>query len=672
MLCALPCAWQLGLLVATVAARFSYPYDLEWMEGGMLAHAARIASGEGIYVPPSLDFIPYLYTPLYPALLAAVGTVTGLTYQLGRAVSVLAMLGFAAVAVRTVCSAAAGAPAARPAARFAALAALGWYAATYPWLEGWYDIVRADSLFLAMVVSAWAGLVAVTDRRRAPVAGRRRHLEVAGLAALLALSFFCKQTGVLCVAAGGALLLWRDWRRLPVYVAVSGFVGLGGTWLLQRATGGWFWTYIYEVHQVHDFSRDRFRRSFAYILLHFPVMSALIALGTGAALLVRLRRGHWLPQTAALLGWLPLYAASVVAGALGWATQWAHFNAYLLAMATGAITAAAALPALVACIAASSPAGTHAGGMLAWLRTHAAQLAGLTAALAVAVQLATVRWRPHHFIPTAADRTAGDRLIERLRRTEGEVLIPYHPWYARLAGKRTYVHRMGVLDVTYGGRWPVAGLSEALRQGRFALVLLDRAPGPEFAALHDGYRLDELLPAGERPRLFTGAKVEPSQIWVPAGSDRPPAGTSVLYDFEDGGLPGWHITGTAWGNGPVRRRLPRQAPVGGYRGRYYLSSFHGGDPGTGRLESPAFPIAGPVLGFRRSGGQDPRRLRIELEVAGRTVYSASGTGDEYMRELRWDVSLWRGRSARLLLTDEATGPWGHLNVDAFYWLPSRP
>ena len=51
--------------LGVVAARIGYAYELEWMEGGLLTHAARISDGSGIYVAPSIDFIPYLYTPLY-------------------------------------------------------------------------------------------------------------------------------------------------------------------------------------------------------------------------------------------------------------------------------------------------------------------------------------------------------------------------------------------------------------------------------------------------------------------------------------------------------------------------------------------------------------------------------------------------------------------------------
>ena len=73
--------YQVGLLVYAIAGRVSYPYDLEWMEGGMLHHALRIQEGHSLYAPPSIDFIPYLYTPLYPTLLALFGNAFGLTNE---------------------------------------------------------------------------------------------------------------------------------------------------------------------------------------------------------------------------------------------------------------------------------------------------------------------------------------------------------------------------------------------------------------------------------------------------------------------------------------------------------------------------------------------------------------------------------------------------------------
>ena len=46
---------RLGLVWA---ARAPYPFDLEWMEGGMLAHAWRLANGLPLYVEPGPKIPP--------------------------------------------------------------------------------------------------------------------------------------------------------------------------------------------------------------------------------------------------------------------------------------------------------------------------------------------------------------------------------------------------------------------------------------------------------------------------------------------------------------------------------------------------------------------------------------------------------------------------------------
>ena len=101
---AIPALYQIGLVIDAIAGRVGYPYDLEWMEGGMLHHALRIRLGLGIYVAPNVDFIPYLYTPLYPTLLALFGGPFGVSYALGRAVSILGLFGIAGTALAALVS----------------------------------------------------------------------------------------------------------------------------------------------------------------------------------------------------------------------------------------------------------------------------------------------------------------------------------------------------------------------------------------------------------------------------------------------------------------------------------------------------------------------------------------------------------------------------------------
>jgi hypothetical protein len=661
---------QLIFLLSAVTQRWLYPYDLEWMEGGMLSHAARIAGGHGIYVEPSVEFIPYLYTPLYPGLLAALSPVFGVSYGVARGVSILSLCGTIALVVIAIIRFT-DARHRRPAWAGAALA-VGLFAATYPWVDGWYDIARADTMFLAMVLG---GIVALYAWARADT-GWRGHGRVAAAAVILSLSFYCKQTGVLYVAAGGAILAVLNWRRLPVYIGVSAVIGLGGTWLMNRASGGWFWTYVFEVHQAHDCNQDRFVDSFGAMLWKYPAMTCVIAIAlvtVGATWFVRRERPA---SSGPLLVWSWVFAVSCVVGALGFATQWAHRNAYIPAMLTGAIAAGAAVPALAGCI-----------GSLSRLPRFAATAVAAFAALLLWQNLFDEYWSPADFVPRRSDREAGDRLIEQIRAIEGDVLIPFHPWYAKLAGKPVYVHRMGVMDVSFVNRsdpehrcfwlgdetkqnpppWKITGLEESLAANRFGAVIWDNRSVQYFPRLSAYYRPDEDVPKNARPRMYTGAEVVPKQIWVPAKPVTPPEGTRALWNFETGSFEGWTAEGTAWGLRARSTPLPKQGQVRHYLGRHWVSSMHGGDRATGVLRSPPFVIEGKRITFRISGGNDPSTLRAELHVDGRAVEVATSSRDsEKMTVSGWDVGAYRGKTAQIVLVDASTGSWGHMNVDEIW------
>jgi hypothetical protein len=563
-LLAVPGALQLVLLAVAFGSRLFYPFDLEWMEGGMLTHALRFTEGRPVYAPPSAEFIPYLYTPLYPALLAGLGQLVGLGYPLGRAVSIVSI----AVVMFTIFRAVVReAPADRRGlARVAGVSALGLLAATYPWVECFFDLVRGDSLFLALGVGGLAALriAAARPTRR----GRGfLHVGVAVAGAILAVSFFAKQTGVLLVLAGGAALLPMNWRALPVYVGVTGVIGLGGTAVGQWLTGGWWWVYVYQVHQNHDTNADRFWRSFGLIFGHFPVATALVALGLIAVVAHAIWRRRLPVGGAGFLYWTWMYACAVLIGAVGWSTQWAVFNAYIPAMALGALAAGLALVPIVE-LAAELAGVVRAERIGAW--------AGGAVLALLALQLWVARWDPRWsatvgdgdtkavtpgiwqirasvrpFVPQRKDREAGQRLLAELRAIDGEIFFPSHPWYPRLAGKQaTFAHRIGVKDVTYqlpctgstslrvgnvqlrtpcGRKGPVlppearviAGLAEAGRTQRFAAVVLDDGEQiGEYPGLAGAYRDAQRLPGDHKPRVFSGKPTTPGQILRPAARPR--------------------------------------------------------------------------------------------------------------------------------------------------------
>src|SRR5213075_3335951 len=90
--------------------------------------------------------------------------------------------------------------------------------------------------------------------------------------------------------------------------------------------------------------------------------------------------------------WSSAFAVSTVGGALGWGTEFAHFNAYMPAFLHGALAAGAAVPALAAC------------ATILWgARPHSPVIVHTTACVAALLLAMTCwhwRWKPAAFIPT--------------------------------------------------------------------------------------------------------------------------------------------------------------------------------------------------------------------------------------------------------------------------------
>lgn len=137
----------------------------------------------------------------------------------------------------------------------------------------------------------------------------------------------------------------------------------------------------------------------------------------------------------------------------------------------------------------------------------------------------------------------------------------------------------------------------------------------------------------------------------------------LISDFEGKDYGGWTATGAAFGTGPARGTLPNQMPVSGFLGKGLVNSYLGGDGAVGTLVSPAFAIERKSLNFLIGGGNHPGATGIRLFIDGKVVRSATGRDNEHLEWDGWDVSEFAGKTATIEIVDQATGGWGHINVD---------
>lgn len=142
----------------------------------------------------------------------------------------------------------------------------------------------------------------------------------------------------------------------------------------------------------------------------------------------------------------------------------------------------------------------------------------------------------------------------------------------------------------------------------------------------------------------------------------------LIADFEREDYGAWQVEGEAFGPGPAKGKLPGQMEVGGYEGKRLVNSFFKGDRAVGTLTSPPVRIERKFLNFLIGGGAHKGETCINLLLDGKIVRTAVGPNDrpggsERLQWHSWEVSDLQGKSAVLQIVDNATGGWGHVNID---------
>lgn len=157
-------------------------------------------------------------------------------------------------------------------------------------------------------------------------------------------------------------------------------------------------------------------------------------------------------------------------------------------------------------------------------------------------------------------------------------------------------------------------------------------------------------------------------------------------DFKKGDLTHWTAQGNAFNNQPTYgdNSFHRGRGTANLRGAYWIGTYEDhhtqdrpwgkvqGDGPIGTLTSNPFIIERDHIGFMIGGGDSTLNESVALMVDGQEVLDQSGWGNiidtETMSRIVWDVSRWKGKKARLIITDNSSGPWGHINVADFRYM----
>ncbi len=159
----------------------------------------------------------------------------------------------------------------------------------------------------------------------------------------------------------------------------------------------------------------------------------------------------------------------------------------------------------------------------------------------------------------------------------------------------------------------------------------------------------------------------------PTTVDAPPPAGTVFADFEGATYgEGWTATGTFAGTRPPAGTIGDQQAVSGYEGSQLVNTFIDHDNGTGHITSPEFTITKDYVNFLVGGGNHPYPgstanppTAVNLVVDGTVVRTTTGQDGEALNWTNWNVSEYKGKTARIDIADENTGGWGHILADQF-------
>lgn len=452
-----------------VVARLRYPIDAEWMTGAVRDGVDRVRRGEPLYGPPSAEFVPFLYPPLYFMAAGLLARVVS-TFAACKIVSLTAT--FATVACVFGTTRALGA------SRFWTLTSALLYVGMYALGLFFFDLERVDVFAAAWSVAAVFVLVSKPTAARAALSG-----VLAGAA------FFAKQPGIFVffgILAG--LLAARERRRALAFglagAATMAMIGVA----LDVTSGGWFHHYVLELPQAHGVRPQLLSVFFvADVPKCFALSAGSVAFLASAARGLRARRD---PQRAASEG-----------------DPEHRTDAPSLDRPNDVVVAGALLAAMVAAFLGRAHQGGWPNVLLSWFpfacvatavmasrferRADAAGLRGGVCVVlgSVALQLLGGVFDPSEVAPNADDLAERQRFIGLVRalETKGDVLVTAQG----NVSTRPSVHAAALYDVLRAGEETPKDLRANIADRRYAAIVTwspfepgcEEAGCPELVAL---------------------------------------------------------------------------------------------------------------------------------------------------------------------------------------------
>lgn len=477
----LPALYYILGYLYIVSQRLFYPFELEWMEGGMLNQCFRALKGLPIYTKPTIDFVPYLYHPLFYYISALFMRITGVEFWVMRMISVISSLGCGYLIFKIVQR--------ESRRKFYSLLAAGLFFSTYRITGAWFDIGRCDSLFLLLILSSIYTL---------------RYLKswwaIYLCSLLLSMAFFAKQSGIFFILSTAIYLLFADKIKLLIFSLLSVFLNGGIMFFLNQKTDGWYYYYTFILPKYQHFMKPR-AISFFLDDLGRNLPFVLCCLAGFLFFVLWKRRGLknlWLLILSSAAAFANSFFARIVPG--GYDNNLIFIFSFCI---------------ILFCI------------ILSKIDDNSKVLLKSIAYTCILFQFIIFRYDISAQIPKREDWQAGKRFMEKVSQIKGDLLIFDHGFYAVMAGKRTSVHSYALGDLQNDEKrnlieGVISVLYKRISERYYEAIILDQPGNPQIEELVSRYyyKAEELFsPNTATFYTLTGRKTRPNYIYLPKTDD---------------------------------------------------------------------------------------------------------------------------------------------------------
>jgi tetratricopeptide (TPR) repeat protein len=436
------------VFLVIAAIRSKYPFELEILEGPIFEHVTRLLHGQNVYVPPSINFVPFNYTPLYYVFAAGLALVLGANFFTLRFLSIISALGIFIIIYQFVKK--------ETGNKTAGIIAAGLFAATYKICNTWFDIARVDSLY-----NFWLILSIYILRFS------RNKYRILFTSLVLSLAYFTKQSITLFLLPLALSIFWTERKNAIKLILYTAVIIITVSIFINNISDGWFNYYIWKLSLSNDIDYSLLLPFWTYGLLKPFGIAFLFICAFFLKDVIERKKG--ISNIFHIFIFLGLLGLSFAGTAYSGSNRNAMMPVYM-----------------GICI----MLGISYDYLLMWGTKNEKMVFWIYALLFI--QFCALIYPPDKQLPSQIDNQSGQHFLEMIKKIDGPVWIPFHGYLATLAGKPAYANLLAMHGFFYKMSKlydsPRAALSqsvqEALDQKIFTAIILD-APLYEYPELNN-------------------------------------------------------------------------------------------------------------------------------------------------------------------------------------------